>query len=208
MSSAKKSSFYIRRIHSLVGLLPIGIFMIVHFLINSTVFINGNEPYLAAVNFMKTTPGVIFLEVGLIAIPLLFHAIYGLYVVYVAHNNALQYKYYRNWAFYLQRITAILTTIFIVIHVWTLRLAVHDSQMVIQTLVGWLQNPVTLAFYIIGYLAAVYHFGNGLFTFLITWGVAKGDRAQKVLSIICFCVFLALAVWGGGLLYSLAQITF
>ena len=204
MSSNNKSNFYIRRIHSIVGVLPVGIFLVVHFLINSSVFINGNSSYLKAIGLMKGTPGIIILELGLIAIPIIFHAAYGFWIVYVARNNALQYKYYRNWAFYLQRITAILTTIFLIVHVWTLRLAQHEPGLVIDKLISWLHNPFTALFYIVGYLAAVYHFGNGLFTFLITWGVAKGPRAQQVLSILCFGVFLFMALWGGALLFKIA----
>ena len=89
-------------------------------MLNSSIFL-GNEAYMNMVNFMKHAPFVIVLELVLIAIPLIFHGLYGIYIVYLAKNNALQYKYYRNVAFYLQRITSLIMLAFLVLHVYTLR---------------------------------------------------------------------------------------
>ena len=39
-------------------------------------------------------------------------------------------------------------------------------------------------FYVVGIVSAGFHLGNGIFTFLITWGLAVGQRAQRIAQII------------------------
>jgi succinate dehydrogenase / fumarate reductase cytochrome b subunit len=37
----------------------------------------------------------------------------------------------------------------------------------------------------VGVAAASFHFGNGLWNFLVKWGITVGDRAQQVSMILC-----------------------
>lgn len=198
-----KLSFFLRRFHSLIALVPLGLFICVHFLLNSSIFL-GNEAYLTMVNFMKHAPFVIILELVLIAIPLIFHGIYGIYIVYLAKNNALQYKYYRNVAFYLQRITSLILLAFVIWHVYTLRIAAGSPEGVFATLVATLQNPLTFVLYVIGIVASIYHFTNGIFTFCITWGICVGDRAQKIFAACAILLFVFFSLWAVGILLALA----
>lgn len=191
-----KSNFFIRRVHSLLAIIPVGIFLLFHLTLNSAVFFGGNETYQLVIKGMKSIPLIIVAEIAIIAIPILFHAIYGLWIVYVAKNNVLQFTYYRNWAFYLQRITAVITLVFVLYHVYTLRLSVHEPAQVIGTFVSQLQNPLLFAFYIIGVLSAIYHFANGFFTFLITWGITIGDRSQNFFSKLSILLFVGLGLLG------------
>ncbi|MDR0434141.1 MAG: succinate dehydrogenase [Gracilibacteraceae bacterium] len=199
----KKSNFLIRRIHSLLAIIPIGIFLLFHLSLNTTVFW-GSANYEAVINFMKTMPLVWALELIIIFIPLLVHAVYGIWIVYVAKNNVLDYKYGANWAFYLQRITALITVVFLVFHVYLQRFMVHEAADVISGLTGYLQNPLFFALYALGLLAAVYHFCNGLFTFLISWGITIGDHSQKICRGISLVLFVVMGVWGVGILTAIA----
>ena len=198
-----KLSFFLRRFHSLIALVPLGLFICVHFLLNSSIFL-GNEAYLTMVNFMKHAPFVIILELVLIAIPLIFHGIYGIYIVYLAKNNALQYNYYRNVAFYLQRITSLILLAFVIWHVYTLRLTTGSPEDVYAVLLATLQNPLTFVLYVIGIVASIYHFTNGIFTFCITWGICVGDRAQKIFAICAILLFVFFSLWAVGILLALA----
>ena len=198
-----KFSFFLRRFHSLIALVPIGIFLCVHLLLNSSIFL-GSEAYLAMVNFMKNAPFIIVLELVLIAIPIIFHGIYGIYIVYLAKNNVLKYKYYRNFAFYLQRITSLIVLAFLLWHVYTLRLATHSPEGVMGVLLTTLQTPLYFVLYVVGVVAAIYHFTNGLFTFCITWGICVGDRAQKIFAICAVGLFVVMSLWAVGILLSLA----
>lgn len=200
---AKRSDFFIRRLHSFIGLIPIGIFLCVHLLLNSTA-LGGPLVYLKTIDGMRGIPFIILAELAIIALPIIFHAFYGIYIVYVSKNNVLRYKYARNWMFYLQRITAIVVTFFVLFHVFTLRIFTSDSVDVIVTFVAMLQNPLCFIFYCIGVIASIYHFSNGLFTFFITWGILQGDRIQKIFTIITVLIFAALSVLALATLWKIA----
>ncbi len=138
------------------------------------------------------------IELVVIILPLLLHAIYGLWVVYLARNNVLRYTYYRNWMFYLQRITAIVTLIFVVWHVYSLRVAnlLYGTEVSFDALSQILASPLYLGLYVIGLLAAVYHFANGLWTFLISWGITIGPRSQQTAYYCCAGLFILLSAIG------------
>ena len=193
----EKNHYFIRRLHSVFGILPIGLFLTEHLLVNSSSFF-GPETYNNTVALLQKIPLLILVELFVIFIPIVFHALYGLWIVYVAKNNILQYRYNRNWLFYLQRVTAVITLIYVVYHVYTLRIAksLFGLEISFQTMSVVLSNPWVLAFYIIGLLASVYHFANGLATFLITWGITVGPFSQKVATIISGIAFVALSFLG------------
>src|SRR5699024_12130374 len=57
-------------------------------------------------------------------------------------------------------------------------------------------NPLWLVFYIVGILATVYHFANGLWSFMITWGITQSDKAQKYMGYASLLVFVVVSVIG------------
>lgn len=203
MAAEQSYHFLIRRLHSLAGVIPVGIFLLLHLTINASA-IDGAAAYNATIQKMETLPALIALEWVLIYIPLYFHAIYGIIVTLDARNNFLRYTYTRNWLFYLQRVTAYITLVFVTYHIWALRIAkaLGLREVSFATMVQEVHNPWMLAFYVIGVIAAVYHFTNGLFTFGITWGVTVGPRAQRVAGYIWGVLFLAMSAAGVGALVS------
>ena len=53
-----------------------------------------------------------------------------------------------------------------------------------------------MVLYIIGFVAAIYHFTNGLFTFCITWGIAVGPKAQDFVNKLAWGLFALMSVAG------------
>ena len=103
---SRESDFYIRRLHSLLGIIPVGLFVAQHLVINHFAT-RGPEAFNAASDFMGNLPFVLFLEWFIIYIPLMFHAFYGLYIAFTAKNNVKRYGTFRNWMFMFQRITGV-----------------------------------------------------------------------------------------------------
>ena len=203
MAAKRSSHFLIRRLHSLTGVIPVGVFLLLHLTLNATA-IGGAEAYNRTIKLMATLPALIVLEWIFIYIPLYFHGIYGIIVTLDARNNVLRYTYLRNWLFYLQRVSAYITLIFVSWHIWQLRIAkalglVEPS---FAEMVKIVHNPWWFAFYAIGVVAAVLHFTNGLFTFGITWGVTLGPRAQRVASYVWGVLFVAMSAAGVAALLS------
>lgn len=189
--------FYIRRLHSITGVMPISFFMLEHiFTISRAIY--GPAAFNNMVALLQSLPLLIFLEIGLIAIPISFHALYGLYLTYGSKNNALQYSYFRNWLFYLQRVTAVITLVFVIWHVWTLRVAkaLYDIDINFSYMANLLADPLVFAIYVIGLTAGLFHFANGFSTFLITWGITVGPRAQAVMTYCCWGLFFLLDTIG------------
>src|SRR3954468_7030950 len=72
-------SFLLRRLHSLSGIVPVGAFLVEHFVSNAFAT-NGPHAYAEQVKFLTGLPFAVVLEWVGIYIPLLYHAIYGFYV--------------------------------------------------------------------------------------------------------------------------------
>ncbi|RFU64552.1 succinate dehydrogenase [Peribacillus saganii] len=193
-ASTRKSRFVLSRLHSLAGLLPLGIFMVEHLLSNALA-IFGAERYNEHIAMLQAIPFLPLFEITLIAIPLLFHAIYGIYLSFISKPNANVYKYQRNIYFMLQRVTGIITLIFVIYHVWSFRLGpLLSGTEVSHSLVSeHLANPFIFVFYITGVISAIFHFSNGITTGLITWGITAGPASQRVARKICTGVFVILA---------------
>ncbi|MDE3055985.1 MAG: succinate dehydrogenase [Verrucomicrobiota bacterium] len=58
------------------------------------------------------------------------------------------------------------------------------------------KDPVMAAFYTLFLLAAAFHAGNGLWTFLITWGVLLSFRSQKRMLLLSAASMLLLSLLG------------
>ena len=54
-------------------------------------------------------------------------------------------------------------------------------------------------FYVVGIASAGFHLGNGLFTFLITWGITVGQRAQRISQIISAALAIIVTLVGLGI---------
>jgi succinate dehydrogenase / fumarate reductase cytochrome b subunit len=194
---AEHREFFSRRLHSLLGVIPIGIFLIQHLLVNHFA-VYGEESFNQAAGFMADLPFVLLLEIFVIYLPILFHAILGVYIVFVARNNTRRYGYFRNWMFYLQRITGLITLVFIAWHVFETRvqIALGNADLDYSLMEGILTNPFMFWFYVVGVLSAVFHFANGLWSFFVTWGITQTPKSQRIVTYATILVFLGLSFVG------------
>ena len=118
------TTFYLRRLHSLCGLVVLGFFIIEHIATNS-VAMAGPAIFNEVMGMVEEIPKPIFyaIEIGVYAIPILFHGLYGIYIALQANNNPRRFGYLRNWNFTLQRWTAWFLVVFLIWHVGYLRIS-------------------------------------------------------------------------------------
>ncbi|MBP1968832.1 succinate dehydrogenase / fumarate reductase cytochrome b subunit [Virgibacillus natechei] len=194
---AGNRDFYFRRLHSLLGVVPIGIFLIQHLIVNHFA-VYGEDSFNQAAGVMAGLPFVLLLETFVIYLPILFHAILGVYIVFEAKNNTRKYGFFRNWLFYLQRFTGIVTLIFIVWHVWETRVQIGlgNADLDYSLMEGILTNTFMFWFYVVGVLSTTFHFANGLWSFLVTWGITQSPKSQKITTYVTLVVFLGLSYLG------------
>jgi len=207
--------FLIRRLHSLSGIIPVGVFLMVHLTTNATVL----APGAAGAEFQKSVerihalgPLLVPVEIVGIFLPLLFHTIVGFQIIFTSKSNAQQYRYGGNVRYTLQRTTGMIAFVFILYHVWQMHwlgkglgggaFELHDAgggPMGAMTTAQAIQAAWWIApLYAIGVLASVFHLANGIWTSLITWGITIRPRSQQVAGYVCaaFGVFLSLVGLG------------
>lgn len=193
-----KLDFWIRRIHSLSGVVALGGFLLEHLFTVSKIM-GGPAVFNEAVKALSAMPFLVPIEIVAIGMPIAFHGILGVFYALNAKNNTAQYGYWNNWMFYMQRITAYVAFIFIIYHVWTLRIvgkAMGGNLIGYEYMHSVLSNPMAMGFYVIGLLSSIFHFTNGLWGFSITWGIAAGPRAQRLVSFATIGLFVVMSSVG------------
>lgn len=208
-----KNEFLIRRIHSLCGLIPVGAYMVIHLTANASI-LNGVESFQNVVYQIHSLGNLLpAVEWIFIYIPILFHALFGFVFIYTGKSNLSRYRTIGNYRYTLQRITGMIAFVFIFWHVLHLNGLIHadwfregiaDAVGLAQfrpynaasTAARALQNPIVMGAYIIGVLACVFHFANGLWTMGITWGVWVTPPAQKLASHVCLGIGLVIGLIG------------
>ncbi len=191
-----RNHFWLRRLHSLLGVIPLGGFMIFHLYENSLAITSPND-FNAASSAIRNNPFILFLELFVIYLPLLYHVIYGLYIMAYSRQNPIGYSYYRNWAFFLQRATGLITVVFLLYHQLTFRFGdFRDIPANYDTVMFALKNGWVYIFYVVGLVAVAYHLCNGIWAFLASWGFTVGPNAQKISAYICGLLFIAVSYLG------------
>lgn len=209
MAGETYRDFYLRRFHSLLGIFPIGVFFCEHVFTNSLALFYGAERYDEAVLFLQRLPFVLFMEIAFIGVPIFVHALLGLYIWWRSKSNPRDYGYLRNRLYFFQRWTGIIAFVFIIVHVYGMRIAwTFDPAIdhvnfnyVSQGLRSW---PVGI-FYTVGVACAAFHFGNGIWNFLIKWGITIGERSQRTMLYVCGAI--AVIMFGGFMASLLAFVT-
>ncbi|WP_257346455.1 succinate dehydrogenase cytochrome b558 subunit [Pseudalkalibacillus decolorationis] len=200
---ADNRDFALRRLHSLLGVIPIGLFLLQHLTVNHFAT-RGRDSFNAAAHFMESLPYRYLLEIFIIFLPIIFHAVFGLYITFQARNNVSRYGYLRNWMFLLQRITGIITLIFISWHVWETRLAaaLFGSEVNFNMMEEILDNPLMVGIYVVGVLSTIFHFSNGLWSFLVSWGFTITPRSQKIATYVTIGIFFVVSIIGLRSIYA------
>jgi succinate dehydrogenase / fumarate reductase, cytochrome b subunit len=193
---AASRDYVSRKLHSLLGVIPLGVFLIQHLTVNHFAT-RGEEAFNTAAHFMETLPFRYVLETLVIFLPLLFHGIYGVYISFQAKNNVSRYGYFRNMMFLLQRVTGIVALIFITWHVWQTRVqAQFGADVNYNMMADILASPVAVVLYLIGVISVIFHFSNGLWSFFVSWGLTVTPRSQKLFSYVTMVIFVALSIVG------------
>jgi succinate dehydrogenase / fumarate reductase cytochrome b subunit len=198
-------SFLLRKLHSLSGIVPIGAFLIEHFISNFEA-LKGPVAYAQQVKFLNSLPLVRVLEWGLIFIPLAYHALYGIYIWLRGKSNVVYYPWAGNWMYVMQRWTGLVAFVYIIQHVWRQRFAgvslpEHPGAAFHKVQVE-LSNPWMLAVYVIAIIAICWHFSYGVWLFAAKWGITPGDRARRRFGYLCTALGIGLVAMGLASLYA------
>lgn len=132
-----KHHFLLRRLHSLTGIVPIGVFLIAHLVTNSSlawgkfalrgkgddlnVSEGGVKYFQHEVTWInEQVPHLLLIEITL-WVSIAFHSLLGIYYATTGKSNTTRYAHMDNWRYTLQRWSGYFGIAFIFYHVATLR---------------------------------------------------------------------------------------
>ncbi|MBN1851175.1 MAG: succinate dehydrogenase cytochrome b558 subunit [Pirellulales bacterium] len=220
VSFLARHEFLIRRLHSLTGIVPIGVFLCIHLAVNASV-IEDVTAFQKAVYQIHSLGGLLpFVEWALIFLPILFHGILGVLILLGGSSNTGDYPYAENYRYLLQRATGLIAGLFILWHVFHMHGWFHFRWWIdgiaaplggalfrpfhaASTAGAALQNGYVTTLYLIGILASVFHLANGLWTAGITWGIWTSPNAQKKIWRFCAAFGIILAAIGTSALFGM-----
>lgn len=129
-------AFILQRAHSLTGLWLV-IFLIEHLLTNSqaALWMGEGSGFVRAVNSIKNLPYLPVIEIFLLGVPFLFHALWGIHTLFSAKYNSFSTngtapslpQYRRNQAYTWQRLTSWILLVGITAHVVQMRFIEYPS---------------------------------------------------------------------------------
>lgn len=194
------NAILVKRLHSLLGVFPIGVFLIEHVYTNALAILGKHGykyVYDERIAELRSIPYLLIIEISFIFVPILLHILLGLWITTKGNLGSIaRYGYFRNWMYVLQRITGIILVVYIIFHVVETRIKTGGN-VSYDFVSSVLKDTGVFAFYVVGLACACFHFGNGLWSFLVTWGITVGERAQKVSSVVC--LFIGLLIFAVGL---------
>lgn len=206
-----RENYLLHKLHSLTGVVPVGYYMAQHLLLN-TFSVSGPDKFNAVLAFFEGIPNYILLALEIVAIwvPLLFHAIYGLFITGRAQPNYIGTKYgwSQNRMYTFQRYSGILIFFFLIYHTLSttgVKYATGDIKTI--QFQAWHDKLtsygyVLLVVYLLGVLASSYHLAYGIWNFCIRWGITISDRAQRQVQKFSLAVFFVLTVLGWAALFG------
>jgi succinate dehydrogenase cytochrome b subunit len=192
-------SFFWRRLHSLSGIVPVGAFLVEHFISNAFAT-RGPHAYADQVKFLSGLPFVLFLEIFGIYVPLLYHSLYGFYIWWRGESNVSDYPWAGNFMYSAQRWTGAIAFAYIIWHTYTMRFTGTHLLEHPDAAFGKVQTELQVwwagALYVIGITAASWHFAYGLYLFCAKWGITVSETSRKWMGRACTVLALTFIAVG------------
>jgi succinate dehydrogenase / fumarate reductase cytochrome b subunit len=199
LRAGQGTSFLLRKLHSLLGIVPIGAFLVEH-LVSNFEALRGPAAYATQVKFLNSLPLVRVLEWVFIFLPILYHGIYGVYIWLRGKSNVVYYPWAGNWMYVAQRYTGLIAFAYIIQHVLRQRFLgislPENPGAAFAKVQHELANPWMLAVYVIAMIATCWHFAYGIWLFAAKWGITPGEAARRRFGYACAAIGILLAAMG------------
>ncbi len=194
-ASATDSSSFIRsRLGSLLAVMPLGVWTVVHLWNNLAAF-RGAEAWEDSVTHYGH-PLAHFATMIVVLLPLVLHTIWGLTRMTSARPNNVKYPFFGNLKYALQRLSALGVLAFLGAHVFKAmiepRFLQGHPEAFANISAEMAHHMPTLAVYLLGTLGVAYHFANGIFSFCMGWGIAVSRRALNKVSLASYGAFVVM----------------
>jgi succinate dehydrogenase / fumarate reductase cytochrome b subunit len=198
-------AFLRSRLGSFLAVFPLAIWTVNHLWQNLSAF-QGPEAWQKDVTEYPH-PVAFFATSVVVLLPLALHTVWGFGRLFQTKPNVVQYGFFANWKYLLQRLSGIGLFLFLGAHLWLAMLhprlttgrpePFHDIAHEMRN-----HGPTTTV-YALGVLGIAYHLANGLHTFCMGWGIVSSRAALKKLTALVWIFFVILLGLGYGAMYAL-----
>lgn len=205
MRIPERTPEWLRRIHSLTGVIPLAVFLVEHITLNS-VALAGPGAYRDVVATVRRLPGVVWIEALGIGLPLLVHMTIGIMIASELREEGNSDAI--GWVTWSQRWTGIYLLNYVIFHTWGTRLSpdLLSGKKDLYTImheqvqgVGWfLWNAL-------GVLSAAWHLGVGLPRFVARWWPRIAPGTRRVANGFGYVLSAALGIAGIAALTAFAR---
>lgn len=211
-----KENFFWHKVHSLTGIVPVGFYMLQHLTLNSF-SLAGPAKFNGVIGFFAGIPThvLLALEMGAIWLPLLFHAVYGTFIVARNNDNYSKpaYKYRENRYYRWQRWSGVIAFLFLAYHVTTTTVRAKALGEDVIKYDAWHQlltssGYIFFVLYAIGVTACAYHLSYGIWNFCIRWGITISEKSQMGMAKVSGVMFVVVSLLGIGALYGFVNPVF
>lgn len=195
------------RLGSLVSILPLGIWTVLHLWDNLSVF-SGADTWERTVTGYRH-PYSFALTMVIVFLPLAIHTVWGIQRLLSFKPNNAAYSFFGNLKYLVQRIAGLGTLAFIGAHVWLAFIQprfVKGHPELFSDISGHMHFHLpTLIVYLLGTLGVSYHLANGIATFSWQWGMVSGRKSYKRLDNFTWIIFAALVAMSWGVIFGMYQ---
>ena len=187
----------LKRLQILTGVVPVGLFLFSHFAINGRA-IAGRDAYDSGVAAIARLPWLAGLEVLAIGVPIVAHLALGALLGLTA-QGAFERAHPDEPRRWIQRVTGFYLAMFVVFHVWSLRLAPDrrvDTDL-FALVAAQLRHPAAFAWNALAVVAAALHFSIGCAALFGPSAFAlppRGVRAARLAGLAGFVVLAGLGL--------------
>lgn len=199
----------LRRLHALTGVIPLGVFVVVHLLVNATA-LGGASRFDRVVGGLASSPLEPLVTLLFVGVPLTYHALYGIARVRRAPADAEESGYKRPRLDLLMRLTSVVLLVFIVAHICEMRVGRSPSSLHTKLAMDLSSTKWGVPFVAFGYLAGIaavtFHLAYGCFAVLESRG--RASRRAAILSIAAGALLFSIgsatviSFSGGGTLFT------
>jgi succinate dehydrogenase / fumarate reductase cytochrome b subunit len=204
MELSDRAYLLLKRLQSLTGVLPVGLFLLIHFGTNAFA-VAGPRAFDRAATSLDRLPFVAWLEILGVGLPIAVHLVLAFVLARASQDAEVRRDYPRPWMLPVLRVCGGILAVYVVYHVWGARLApevLHREASLFGHMEALLAHPGVLAFYALGVLAASIHLGLGTLGFAIQWGLARGHEAQRKMTRLAWALTLVFALVGLNALFA------
>jgi len=198
-------AFVRARLASVLSILPLGVWTVVHLWHNLAAF-DGAPAWQAAVTEYPH-PLAQLVTLVIVLLPLAIHLVWGLGRLATARPNNLRYGTFANLNYALQRLSAIGVLFFLGAHLWLAmihpRLVEGHAEAFADIAHQMHFHIPTLVVYLLGTLGVSYHLANGLQSFSMSWGLVVSRRALLHLRLVVVLAFVLFLTMSWGAIYAL-----